>query len=217
MDLGTSPVDAEARLYKVFVAGAMGVTMRSVQRQEVIPGKGLRDDRYALGTGAYSNSPRNVVRHVTLMSHEAFCFANRRAPEPFTLAETRRNIITIGVNVNGLVGLRFKIGKTLFRGVELCAPCKRPSVLAAKPGFEEAFDHCGGLRAEVLSDGFVEVGMKILLYEHNGDVAHGLQARRPLCDFDREKSSEWPRFHRWVLYPENQDQITCPACEAKKS
>lgn len=217
MLLGTSPIESGAFVYKIFVGSAAGEPMQMVPHQDVLTARGLYDDRYALGTGAYSNSQRKVIRHVTLMSHEAFCFANRRAPEPFTLAETRRNIITVGVDVNGLVGLRFKIGTALFRGIELCAPCKRPSVLAKKPGFDVAFDHCGGLRAEALSIGSVGINDKITLYEHNIDVAHGLVAGRPLCDFNREASSEWPWFHRWVPYPENQDQINCPACEAKKS
>jgi MOSC domain-containing protein YiiM len=41
-----------------------------------------------------------------------------------TAAESRRNVLTRGIDLNALVGRRFRIGEVECLGVELCHPCK---------------------------------------------------------------------------------------------
>ena len=72
--------------------------------------------------------------------------------------ETRRNIVTEGVDVNSLLGREFQVGTVRMRGAEPTRPCHRPSALVQKTGFAEAFAIRGGVRAEVLSDGTIYVG-----------------------------------------------------------
>ena len=124
----------------------------------VTKGYGLIGDRYAEGRGAYSRSKVPKIRHVSLIAAEAIAAANEGLEQPFEEAETRRNLVTIGLELNDLVGAEFSIGGILMRGVELCDPCRRPEKLAGKPGFEEAFQGRGGLRAEALASGIIVVG-----------------------------------------------------------
>lgn len=64
----------------------------------------------------------------------------------------RRNVITQGVDLNGLVGEEFVIQGVHFRGTEECKPCYWMDE-AFGPGAEEFLRGRGGLRAVILSDG----------------------------------------------------------------
>lgn len=121
--------------------------------------KRVFNDRYGTGKGAWSKNVR-VPRDVSFIATEAIDEANRSLSQPFTFLETRRNILTVGVDLNGLLGKEFLVGDIMFVGVELCDPCDRPSKLCGKPGFKQAFANRGGLRAQILSQGCIEIGSK---------------------------------------------------------
>lgn len=132
-----------------------------------IAGRGLAGDRYTSGRGAYSNVKPVKTRHVTLIAIERIEMANieleLKGLAPFEPSETRRNIITSGVELSGLVGKEFSVGPVRMRGIELADPCYRPSALANKKGFKEAFLGRGGLRAEIFSSGMMCVGDTIII------------------------------------------------------
>jgi MOSC domain-containing protein YiiM len=134
--------------------------MQEVREVMALKGRGLEGDRYALGTGTYSTSPRAVKRHATLIAFEDIETA-RRLGSDFNPAETRRNIVIDGISVadiNALVGRSFRLGGALLRAEEICVPCERPSLLTGKPDFKEKFEQSGGLRVEILEDGRIAVG-----------------------------------------------------------
>jgi len=62
-----------------------------------------------------------------LRRFEALLESNAGSRKQRDDAETRRNIVTEGVDLNTLVGVTFMVNGVLMRGVELCAPCRRPS------------------------------------------------------------------------------------------
>lgn len=134
--------------------------MREVREVMALAGRGLEGDRYALGTGTYSTSPRAVKRHATLIAFDDIDIARRKGGN-FNPAETRRNIVIDGIPVadlNALVGKTFRLGAALVRADEVCVPCERPSLLSGKPDFKEMFEQSGGLRLEILEDGRIAVG-----------------------------------------------------------
>ncbi len=147
----------EAIVEQIFISPDKGVPMVPLETVQAIAGVGLEGDRYALGIGAFSKGKRQVIRHVSLVGLEAIEESNTLAEEPFLPSETRRNIVTSGIDLNELVGESFYVGDVEMRGVELCDPCGRPSKLAGKPRFQDAFENRGGLRAEVLSSGLIAV------------------------------------------------------------
>ncbi|HSW98243.1 MAG TPA: MOSC domain-containing protein [Candidatus Saccharimonadales bacterium] len=146
----------------IYIAPAAGAPMEAFAGVEALAGQGLAADRYALGVGAYSQAKGGKIRHVTLIAAEDIDAANAAAGTGFTWEDTRRNLVTEGIDVNGLVGAQFCIGDVSLRGVELCAPCARPSALSGKKGFRNAFEGGGGLRAEVLASGLIRVGAAIV-------------------------------------------------------
>ncbi len=146
-----------AAVVALFTCPNQGQPMQQCMSVEARAGYGLVGDRYATDQGAFSQA-RRTVRHVSLIAAEAMAEANQELLKQFLPEETRRNILTQGVDLNSLVGKMFTVGLVQMRGVELCDPCDRPSKLAGKPGFKHAFDQRGGLRAELLTSGVIAIG-----------------------------------------------------------
>jgi hypothetical protein len=142
----------------IFIAPDKGLPIEEVQMVEAIADKGLFGDRYSTQQGSWSNSKMDVIRHVTLIEIEAINAANEEFGTNFTPKDTRRNMVTKGIDLNALVNSVFKVGPVRILGVELCDPCDRPSVLSGVKGFKEAFDSRGGVRGRVLNDGYIIIG-----------------------------------------------------------
>lgn len=68
----------------------------------------------------------------------------------------RRNVITEGMDLNGLIGAEFEIQGVRFRGVEECKPCHWMDQ-AFSPGAEQFLKGRGGLRSVILTDGTLRV------------------------------------------------------------
>jgi MOSC domain-containing protein YiiM len=73
------------------------------------------------------------------------------------MIESRRNVLTRGVDVNGLVGRHFFVGEVECVGVELCEPCAHLQGMT-KPGILKGMVHRAGLNADVLREGEIAVG-----------------------------------------------------------
>jgi MOSC domain-containing protein YiiM len=84
---------------------------------------------------------------------------------PLRADEHRRNLVTRGVELNGLVGREFMIGDVRCRGMRLCEPCRVMDGYASRP-LLRALVHRGGLRADILEDGEIHVGDRISVYAH---------------------------------------------------
>lgn len=153
-------------LAAIYVAPFMGKPMNQYESASVMERQGLVGDRYTIGKGAFSNSKVPKVRDITLISRAGIVQANAGLETPFAEDETRRNLVIDGIDpeeLNDLVNVTFRVGDIAMRGTELCHPCKRPERLASKPGFEEAFQNVGGIRAQILESGIIAVGNEIII------------------------------------------------------
>lgn len=152
------------RVIGLFTAPLLGNPMVAHERIVILAGKGIQGDRYAHNRGAWSLAKPLKIRHITLIAAEATSAGNeelvRLGYQTFTAAETRRNIVTSGIDLNLLVGKEFILGDVLCYGRELAEPCERPASLIGKErhGFSMAFKGRGGLRAEARTSGTVSVG-----------------------------------------------------------
>lgn len=155
--------DKDGEIVAICIAPKAGEPMQRVKTATLQKGGGIVGDRYQLQIGAYSKSKRVTIRQLTFIEEEAIKAANAEFGTDFTHEDTRRCILTRGIDLNNLVGKVFKIGDVRVLGIELCDPCDRPSKLCGKPGFKEAFENRGGLRVEVLDDGDIEEGSPIVL------------------------------------------------------
>ena len=151
-----------ARVVSLFVCPAPGERMQPRSVVNALTGKGLEGDRYALGRGTYSQVPREVARHVSLIGSEAMAASNeelrRRGLMPFEAGETRRNIVVEGIDVYSLLGKKFRVGDVVLCGSDITRPCPVPSAVAGKAGFKEAYHGRGGILAEILVGGSISLG-----------------------------------------------------------
>lgn len=141
------------------VADAASSPMRAVEQVRALPGRGLEGDRYFRRTGTYSGT-EGTGRELTLIEVEAIEALRRDYGFELEAAETRRNVATRGVALNHLVGRVFRVGSATARGMRLCEPCSHMEKLAGKrirPGLV----HRGGLRAAILSEGWIRVGDEV--------------------------------------------------------
>ena len=73
------------------------------------------------------------------------------------LAATRRNVLTVGIDLGSLIGREFEIDGVRFLGSEECKPCAWMDE-AIGHGAERRLRGRGGLRAKILADGTLRVG-----------------------------------------------------------
>ncbi len=140
----------------ICICPVAGEPMQMVKEVEAIAGMGLRGDRYCTGAGSFNKGAQGK-RQVTLINGRFFPGSG------FEYVESRRNIVTDGVELNWLVQREFQIGQARFRGLKYNDPCNRPNKLSGNPkSFKEAFFDCGGIIAEILLGGIIKVGDQII-------------------------------------------------------
>ena len=140
------------KVMAICIAPSAGSPMKAVEEVQAIAGIGLSGDRYASGQGSF-NKGRVGSRQVTLINGIFF------VGTAFDYLHSRRNIVTVGVELMWLVGREFRIGEARFRGIKYCDPCDRPSNLwGVEESFKQSFYDRGGLIAEVIETGDIKVG-----------------------------------------------------------
>ncbi|HXN48046.1 MAG TPA: MOSC domain-containing protein [Bryobacteraceae bacterium] len=113
---------------------------------ECVAGAGIRGDRYFHHEDDYQGQ-------ITFFGWEVYEDLCRRLGIHDKHAGVfRRNVITRGVDLNGLVGREFTLQGIRFSGAAECSPCYWMNA-AFGPGAEEAMRGRGGLRARILTDG----------------------------------------------------------------
>src|SRR5436190_16851125 len=140
------------RVESIFITQEHGELPAPVERVRARAGGGLEGNRYYWEDG---DAPSG--RAVTLIAAEAVETVGREGELSIEPAATRRNVLTRGIDVNELVGKRFRIGNVECEGVELCEPCAHLESMTQQ-GVIKAFAHRGGLNADILTDGEISVG-----------------------------------------------------------
>lgn len=132
--------------------------MHTVEHARALAGRGLDGDRYAAKAGTFTPPSRTVAGYdLTLIQAEVLDELVLPNGGRVTYAEARRNVVTRGVDLNALVGRRFRVGDVECLGQRLCEPCAHLERLTTK-GVLRGLIHRGGLRADVLTDGQITTG-----------------------------------------------------------
>ncbi|MGH9129017.1 MAG: MOSC domain-containing protein [Acidimicrobiales bacterium] len=125
-----------------------------------VPGRGLEGDRYFAGCGTWSYE-RRLWSDLTLVESEALDAAAKLGLhiEP---GEARRNLVTVGVALDELIGQSFRIGDVDAFGERTCDPCRHLDRLTSQSA-KAALAGRGGLRARIRSRGLIRVGDPVVL------------------------------------------------------
>ena len=133
--------------------------MQARERVRAVPDRGLEGDRYYAGNGAFSTRsvPGREITEITLIEAEVIEHLQREYGLDVDAPDSRRNIVTRGIELNPLLGREFSVGDVRLRGASLCEPCvslvKRPENKHLLRGLA----HKGGLRAKILNAGTIAV------------------------------------------------------------
>jgi MOSC domain-containing protein YiiM len=152
------------RVEAINIAAELEGECRPVEAVEALAGQGLRGDRY------FSETPREQgeARDITLIQAEALEGLQEEHGIELSGAGSRRNVLTRGIDLNALVGHEFLLGGVRCRGMRLCEPCRVLERYASRPLLRPLV-HRGGLRADVLEDGVVNVGDVVRAHSNEPD------------------------------------------------
>ena len=149
----TAATRTDGRVEAIAVAPAAEAPMALVEQATARAGHGLEGDRYVGGEGTFSN-PYSRGHDLTLIEAEVVDDLGLAPEVP------RRNVVTRGIDLNALVGRRFRVGEVECEGQRLCEPCAHLQRLT-EPGLLRPLVHRGGLRADILSGGVIRVGDRV--------------------------------------------------------
>jgi MOSC domain-containing protein YiiM len=139
------------RVEGIYITAERGALPEPVESVRAFAGRGLEGNRY------FYDGRAPAGRAITLIAAEAVEAMEREHGISIEPRASRRNVVTRGVDVNDLVGKRFRVGDVECEGVELCEPCSHLEAMT-KPGVIKGLVHRGGLNADILSDGAINVG-----------------------------------------------------------
>jgi len=128
---------------------------------ECVAGRGIRGDRFF----DYKPDYKGQITFFAAEIYDELCATllppvsqlsalNAQLPPPSAF---RRNVITRGADLNSLIGKQFTIQGVTFEGTAECSPCYWMDQAFA-PGTEAALKGRGGLRAKILTDGWLRIG-----------------------------------------------------------
>ena len=139
----------------LFTVDRRAAPMKKVEQLYALAGRGIEGDRYFLGTGTYSKSPE-PGRQVTLIKSEVLESLKNKLEINVKPEESRRNILTQGIEINDLIGTEFYVGTVRLRAHRITQPCLYLEKLLDQPGlYKELWDK-GGISCEILSDGVMK-------------------------------------------------------------
>ena len=142
---------ADGTVVLIGIAGGKpgdGKASEVVEQATAVAGKGLEGDRYF---------DHEFDSQVTLIEAEAIDAMARDAGLRLGYEEARRNIVTRGVELTGLVDKEFKVGGVTMRGARLSEPCQHLADLTNQQ-VVKGLVHKGGLKAQIVTDGQIRVG-----------------------------------------------------------
>ena len=146
----------DGRVAEVWLAGAAAEPMRRVDAVEAVAGLGLAGDRYALGGGTWAQYP-NLEKQVTLIDRDDVAAVAAETASDLTAGDTRRNLVTTGIDLPDLVGHWFAVGDALLFGMKRCPPCTHLERLTGVR-LVKAMVHRGGINAAVFAGGPIAEG-----------------------------------------------------------
>jgi MOSC domain-containing protein YiiM len=143
-------------LTEIWMTSEAAAPMRRVPSARLLAGRGLEGDRYALGGGTWAQYP-DLEKQLTLIDAADVAAVAAEVGVPLTQGDTRRNLVTAGVDLPALVGRWFAVGDALLFGVKRCPPCTHLERLTGAR-LIKAMVHRGGINAAVFAGAPVAEG-----------------------------------------------------------
>jgi Uncharacterized protein conserved in bacteria len=145
-----------AEVFKLGIAANNNQPIIEVDSIEVLANKGIVGDRHFHDF----NDPYNQL---SLIESENIDEYNIKFGLNIPYINFRRNVITKGIKLNGLIEKKLKIGNVELKAVELCRPCRHLTEMLDQKNILKEFMRKGGLRCQILTSSKINIGDKIEL------------------------------------------------------
>lgn len=146
-------------LTEIWLTGAEAAPMRRVPAGRLVAGAGLDGDRYALGGGTWARYP-DLEKQLTLIDRDDVAAVATEAGVDLSPGDTRRNLVTVGLDLPALVGRWFAVGDALLFGMKRCPPCTHLERLTGAR-LVKAMVHRGGINAAVFAGAPISEGVVV--------------------------------------------------------
>jgi len=143
-------------LSEIWLTPTAAAPMRRVPSAMLLAGVGLEGDRYALGGGTWAQYP-DLEKQLTLIDSGDVAAVARETGADLSPGDTRRNLVTTGLDLAALVGGWFAVGDALLFGMKRCPPCTHLERLTGVK-LVKAMVHRGGINAAVFAGGPIREG-----------------------------------------------------------
>lgn len=146
------------RVIEIHIATQSDTPADSQVSVQLAAGQGIVGDRHFLPQQALvmDDAPRRKA-DISIISADELDAFNAQFELSIPYGDFRRNIITRDIDLNALVGKRFRIGTVLCEGMELCEPCSKLARNVSRLVLPHLV-HRGGLRAAVIESGQIATG-----------------------------------------------------------
>jgi MOSC domain-containing protein YiiM len=145
---------------EIWLTEAAAAPMRRVPSARLLAGQGLEGDRYALGGGTWARYP-DLEKQLTLIDAEEVSAVAAEVGVELTPGDTRRNLVTTGIDLPSLVGRWFTVGEALLFGMKRCPPCTHLERLTGTR-LVKAMALRGGINAAVFAGASLADGAVVL-------------------------------------------------------
>lgn len=158
-------------LTEIWMTGAAAAPMRRMSTGRLVAGAGLDGDRYALGGGTWAHYP-DLEKQLTLIDRDDVAALAADVGVDLSPGDTRRNLVTEGVDLPALVGRWFAVGDALLFGMKRCPPCAHLERLTGAR-LVKAMLHRGGINAAVFAGAEIAEGAVIRLLSDDEAARRG--------------------------------------------
>jgi MOSC domain-containing protein YiiM len=143
-------------LLEIWRTAAAAAPMERVPAARLLVGAGLEGDRYTLGGGTWARYP-DLEKQLTLIDRDDVAAVAAETGAALTPGDTRRNLVTTGIELPTLVGSWFAVGDALLFGMKRCPPCTHLERLTGSR-LVKAMVHRGGINAAVFAGAGIREG-----------------------------------------------------------
>tara|TARA_B100002051_G_C16694021_1_gene617158 strand:- start:653 stop:1093 length:441 start_codon:yes stop_codon:yes gene_type:complete len=144
-----------SKVFKLGITSKNNQEIKEVESIEVLADKGVVGDRH------FKNFNEPYCQ-LSLIESENIDHYNIKYGLNISYINFRRNIVTKGIQLNELVGKKFKIGNVKVEGIDLCRPCRHLTEILSQNNILKEFLRKGGLRCKILSSSKITIGDKIV-------------------------------------------------------
>ena len=110
--------------------------------------KGIINDRY------YENFKKKYEQ-VTLIESEKISNFNNNIKSKFNYKDFRRNIVTVGIDLNKMMNKKIQINNVVLKIHQLCQPCRYLQNKLSVDNLVKLLTNKGGVRAEIVQSGVI--------------------------------------------------------------